>query len=243
MDNRERRRKKKKRGKTNAIERAFDDRASGSNEARARNGGRMQARAEIVPIRFDVEVDGKFLKDAFCWNAKESQEAVEEFVVGLIKDARLPQSFVAVMVDSMQRQINEFRMVEEKAKARALQETERLEVIKITLRCGTTSIQDSFVWDIFSKSEDDPELFARTLCRDLDLDERELAPPDRPQNQGGGLQQEEGALRTDPDPKVGRKGKEEGRAACRQIRPAAPLQARTRWRGWGYPAPERPALL
>jgi len=136
----------------------------------------MQARAEIVPIRFDVEVDGKFLKDAFCWNAKESQEAVEEFVVGLIKDARLPQSFVAVMVDSMQRQINEFRMVEEKAKARALQETERLEVIKITLRCGTTSIQDSFVWDIFSKSEDDPELFARTLCRDLELDERELAP-------------------------------------------------------------------
>ena len=45
----------------------------------------------IVPIRFDLEVDGKFLKDAFCWNAHESQDSLEEFAVGLIKDTNLPQ--------------------------------------------------------------------------------------------------------------------------------------------------------
>ncbi|QDZ19790.1 SNF5-like nucleosome-remodeling complex protein [Chloropicon primus] len=138
--------------------------------------GRQRGEATtMVPIRFDLEVDGKFLKDTFCWNAQESPASVEEFAVGLIKDMSLPQSFVAVVVDSMQRQINEFRVVEEKAKVRALHEPERLEVIKINLRCGTTSIKDSFVWDIFNTSEDDPERFARTLCKDLDLGERELA--------------------------------------------------------------------
>jgi hypothetical protein len=130
----------------------------------------------VVPIRFDLEVDGKFLKDAFCWNSSESDESLEEFAVGLCKDVKVPSTFVPVVVDAMRQQINEFRMVEEKAKARSLQEPERLEVIQIKLRSGTTSIEDQFVWDIFNRGHDDPERFAQVLCKDLDLDATKMKP-------------------------------------------------------------------
>ena len=137
----------------------------------------MAAPTEIlVPIRFDLEVDGKILKDTFCWDAgQQGEEGLEEFAVGLIRDERLPLSFFNVVVDSMRRQIAEFRVLEAKAKARSLQERERLELIQIDLRVGTTSIQDTFVWDIFNTSPDDPERFAENMCRDLELDERKLA--------------------------------------------------------------------
>ena len=147
---------------------------------RERAGGRAEEREsmteQLVPIRIDLEVDGKFLKDAFCWNAAESDDHLEDFAVGLCKDLKLPNTFVALVVDSMRQQISEFRVVEEKAKARMLQEPERLEVIRIKLRCGTTSIEDNFVWDIFNRSQNDPETFASVLCQDLKLDETKMAP-------------------------------------------------------------------
>ena len=51
----------------------------------------MAAPTEIlVPIRFDLEVDGKILKDTFCWDAgQQGEEGLEEFAVGLIRDERL----------------------------------------------------------------------------------------------------------------------------------------------------------
>lgn len=42
----------------------------------------------------------------------------------------LPRTFFPPVVDAMQEQVNAFRIVEEKVRARALHEPERLELIK-----------------------------------------------------------------------------------------------------------------
>ncbi|KAK8965735.1 Chromatin structure-remodeling complex protein BSH [Platanthera guangdongensis] len=50
---------------------------------------------------------------------------------------------------------------------------EKIVPLKLDLRVNNTVIRDQFLWDI-SNLESDPEEFARTLCKDLDIEDPEV---------------------------------------------------------------------
>ncbi|XP_072975625.1 chromatin structure-remodeling complex protein BSH isoform X2 [Typha angustifolia] len=132
---------------------------------------RMPTEENLVPIRLDIEVDGQRYKDAFTWNPDDPDSEVVSFSKRTVKDLKLPPTFMTHIAQSIQTQLAEFRSFE----GQEMHIKEKIVPIKIDLRVNNTVVRDQFLWDI-SNFESDPEEFARTLCKDLNIGDPEVGP-------------------------------------------------------------------
>ncbi|XP_020085681.1 chromatin structure-remodeling complex protein BSH isoform X2 [Ananas comosus] len=132
---------------------------------------RMPTAENLIPIRLDIEVDGQRYKDAFVWNPDDPDSEVINFAKRTVKDLKLPPTFVTQIVQSVQAQLAEFRSFE----GQDMHVKEKIVPLKIDLRVNNTVVRDQFLWDV-SNFESDPEEFARTLCKDLNIGDPEVGP-------------------------------------------------------------------
>uniref|UniRef100_A0A1D1XUZ8 Chromatin structure-remodeling complex protein BSH n=1 Tax=Anthurium amnicola TaxID=1678845 RepID=A0A1D1XUZ8_9ARAE len=132
---------------------------------------RMPTSENLVPIRLDFEVDGLRFKDAFTWNPSDPDSEVINFAKRTVKDLRLPPTFITHIAQSIQSQLAEFRSLE----GQEMHSTEKIVLLKLDLRVNNSVIRDQFLWDL-NNFDNDPEEFARTFCRDLNISDPEVGP-------------------------------------------------------------------
>uniref|UniRef100_A0A804KRW0 Bushy growth protein n=1 Tax=Musa acuminata subsp. malaccensis TaxID=214687 RepID=A0A804KRW0_MUSAM len=116
---------------------------------------RMPTAENFVPIRLDLDIDGQRFKDAFTWNPNDPDSEVNNFAKRTVKDLKLPPTFVTQIAQSIQTQLAEFHSYE----GQEMHIKEKIVPLK----------------DI-SNLESDPEEFARTFCKDLDIGDPEVGP-------------------------------------------------------------------
>ncbi|WMV54080.1 hypothetical protein MTR67_047465 [Solanum verrucosum] len=63
---------------------------------------RLPTTENLVPIRLDIEIDGKRFKDAFTWNASDPDSEVVVFARRTVKDLKFPTAFVTQIAQSIQ---------------------------------------------------------------------------------------------------------------------------------------------
>ncbi|OAE27355.1 hypothetical protein AXG93_441s1160 [Marchantia polymorpha subsp. ruderalis] len=122
-------------------------------------------------MRLDVEYEGRRLKDAFTWNVDDPDIEIYPFVRRMAKDLNLPSGFTPIIAQQMQTQLDEFRSLE----AQEMTTEERVQTLRLDLRVNNTVVHDQFLWDV-NNFDSDPEGFARGLCKDLELEDPEVAP-------------------------------------------------------------------
>jgi SWI/SNF-related matrix-associated actin-dependent regulator of chromatin subfamily B protein 1 len=132
---------------------------------------RMPTSENLIPIRLDIEIDGLRLKDAFTWNVNDPDSEIHVFVRRTIKDLKYPGTFITPIVQSIQAQLAEFRSFE----GQEMNTGQKVLPLKLDLRVNKTVIKDQFLWDV-NNLESDPEYFARVLCKDLEIEDREVGP-------------------------------------------------------------------
>ncbi|KAJ7204319.1 hypothetical protein O6H91_Y487000 [Diphasiastrum complanatum] len=142
----------------------------GGGHARPFTKFRMPTAENLIPIRLDIELDGQRLKDAFTWDTDDSQSEIMPFARLLVKDLNLPAGFTQQVVQSMQSQVAEFHLLQ----GQEMSTEEKVQVLKLDLRVNNLLIHDQFLWDV-SNFDSDPEGFARTFCKDLDIEDPEVA--------------------------------------------------------------------
>ncbi|PON64829.1 SNF5/SMARCB1/INI [Trema orientale] len=132
---------------------------------------RIPTAQNLVPIRLDIEVDGQRFRDAFTWNPCDPDSEIVVFAKRTVKDLKLPPVFVTHIASSIQSQLADFRSFE----GQDMYAGEKIVPIKLDLRVNHTLIKDHFLWDM-NNFESDPEEFAKTFCRDLGIQDPEVAP-------------------------------------------------------------------
>ncbi|KAI4364528.1 hypothetical protein MLD38_020606 [Melastoma candidum] len=125
----------------------------------------------LVPIRLDIEIDGQRYRDGFTWNPADPDSEVVVFAKRTVKDLQLPPAFITQIAQSIQSQLADFRSYE----GQDMYAGEKLVPIKLDLRVNNTLIKDQFLWD-FNNFDSDPEEFARTFCRELEIEDPEVGP-------------------------------------------------------------------
>ncbi|KAG7631608.1 SNF5/SMARCB1/INI1 [Arabidopsis suecica] len=130
---------------------------------------RMPTAENLVPIRLDIQFEGQRYKDAFTWNPSDPDNEVVIFAKRTVKDLKLPYAFVTQIAQSIQSQLSDFRAYE----GQDMYTGEKIIPIKLDLRVNQTLIKDQFLWDL-NNFESDPEEFARTLCKDLGVEDPEV---------------------------------------------------------------------
>eukprot|EP00166_Cyanidium_caldarium_P003129 ctg_302.g134 len=123
------------------------------------------AHEPLVPIRIDVQWNEARVVDAFTWNREDRSLTPEAFAELLVHDLQQPPELIAPIAASIREQLENYAGVDWRAQRNA---PERRQLITLDIRIGRVQLQDSFEWDV-SVPENDPEAFARGLCRDLGL--------------------------------------------------------------------------
>ena len=75
----------------------------------AQNTNTCQSNLQLIPIKLDLEFEGRRLKDLFLWDKNEPYQTLESFAKILLEEHNLPAVFENEIVSSMRKQINQFR--------------------------------------------------------------------------------------------------------------------------------------
>lgn len=113
----------------------------------------------MIPIRLDIDMQGRRLRDAFLWHKDESLCTPEIFAERLVCDEGLPWCFGKEIAAAIRRQIISHSSCKRKSISRHM-------VLDIVI--GDIAYHDEFEWDC-SCSRNDPVLFAKQTCKDLGL--------------------------------------------------------------------------
>ncbi|CAM8993078.1 unnamed protein product [Rhodiola kirilowii] len=132
---------------------------------------RIPTAENLVPIRLDIEIDGIRFRDVFTWNPNDPDQDVLVFARRTVRDLKLPPAFITQISQSIQHQLNEFRALE----GQDMYPGDKMVLIKLDLRVNHTLIKDQFLWDL-NNFESDPEEFAKTLCKDMNIKDPEVGP-------------------------------------------------------------------
>ena len=102
----------------------------------------------LVPIKLDIEAEGKKLKENFLWDRNEPYLTYESFAKILIEEHNLPAPlFEQEIINSMKKQINTvFRS--NTAPYKPLQDGEAIRILKLNVRIGHIILRDQLEWDI-----------------------------------------------------------------------------------------------
>jgi SWI/SNF-related matrix-associated actin-dependent regulator of chromatin subfamily B member 1 len=103
--------------------------------------GNCQPNLLLIPIKLEIEMQGRRLKDMFLWDKNEPYLTLEEFAKILMEEHNLPEVFEAEIISSMRRQIHAFKHYKQ-------MESELVRVIQINIRIGNIVLRDKFEWDI-----------------------------------------------------------------------------------------------
>ena len=122
----------------------------------------------MIPVKLDLEFEGRRLKDLFLWDKNEPYLNLESFAKILMEEHNLPAVFENEIVASMKKQIHQFRQYKQ-------MEGELLKVIQLNVRIGNVVLRDQFEWDI-NNPHNSPEDFAESLCSDLGLGAEFMLP-------------------------------------------------------------------
>ena len=121
---------------------------------------------DLVPIRLDMEIDGRKLRDVFTWNRNEKYITPEMFAELLCDDLQLnPQVFANAIAAQIRGQIEQ---TPSSVKEIFAGQTDKRVIIKLNIQVGNTSLIDQFEWDM-ADSNASPEFFAKQLCKELGL--------------------------------------------------------------------------
>ncbi|PKA54614.1 Chromatin structure-remodeling complex protein BSH [Apostasia shenzhenica] len=132
---------------------------------------RMPTASNLIPMRLDIESEGQRFKDSFTWNSSDPDSEVANFAKRTVKDLKLPPTFISQICQSIHSQIAEFRSYE----GQEMHIKEKIVPLKLDIRVNNSVIRDQFLWDI-SNLESDPEEFARTFCKDFEIEDPEVGP-------------------------------------------------------------------
>jgi SWI/SNF-related matrix-associated actin-dependent regulator of chromatin subfamily B protein 1 len=127
-----------------------------------------QPNLQMVPIKIDLELEGRRYKDLFLWDKNEPYLTLESFVKILIEEQNLPAVFENELISTIKKQINQFRQYKQ-------MDGELLKILQINVRIGNIVLRDQFEWDI-NNPHNSPEDFAESLCQDLGLDPEFMLP-------------------------------------------------------------------
>lgn len=117
--------------------------------------------SELVPIRIDVEKDGRRVHEAFCWDVQEPYFTPETFAALLCEDLSLPQPFQHEIADSIRKQMRRHERYRPMI-------PQCLKTLEIDLVIDNIAFKDRFVWDINNR-RNSPEAFAQCVCADMGL--------------------------------------------------------------------------
>jgi hypothetical protein len=58
---------------------------------------------QLIPIKLDLEFEGRRLKDIFLWDKNEPYQTLESFAKILMEEHNLPISFESEIISSMRK--------------------------------------------------------------------------------------------------------------------------------------------
>ena len=113
--------------------------------------------------------EGIKYKDNILWNLNEPYLTEDGIAHILAGDNNLPSSFEKEISSQIKRQINSYK------KFNKMDEKEIIKTIKLDILIGDLEYKDQFEWDI-ANPDNDPEEFAKNVCRDLGLGTEFVVP-------------------------------------------------------------------
>ncbi|KAK9825246.1 hypothetical protein WJX74_003084 [Apatococcus lobatus] len=122
---------------------------------------------DLLPVTLDLNHGGVRVTDQFCWGAGADVQTVEEFSLAYCRERCLPNVLYKLVKEAVLDQTSTL----DKSCSQAMRANsgECLERLSIDCCVGKNRLRDRVTWDIGS-SDQQPEAFAHSLCRDLGLD-------------------------------------------------------------------------
>ena len=112
----------------------------------------------MIPIRLDIDMQGRRLRDAFLWDEHNELCTPEIFASRLVCDEGLPRCFASAISKSIRRQVYS-------SSSRQPHNNNSLTTIVLDIVIGEITYHDVFQWDSSSSSI----MFAKKTCKDLKL--------------------------------------------------------------------------
>lgn len=101
-----------------------------------------------MPIKLDIESEGKKLRENFLWDKSEPYLTLESFAKILIEEHNLPAPlFEQEIINSMRKQINTVYR-SNTAPYKPIQDGEAIRILKLNVRIGHIILRDQLEWDI-----------------------------------------------------------------------------------------------
>jgi hypothetical protein len=139
-----------------------------ANDAMAQQQTGTQPNLQLIPVKIDIELEGRRYKDMFLWDKNEPYQTIDSFVKILIEEQNLPAVFESELISNIRKQVNQFRQYKQ-------MEGELVKVVQINVRIGNIVLRDQFEWDI-NNPHNSPEDFAESLVQDLGLGPEFMLP-------------------------------------------------------------------
>lgn len=130
-----------------------------------------------MPIKLDLDINSKKLRDIFLWDANDKSVTPEMFASIECNDFNLnPQYFLMPITESITSQLDAHAKQQEHASflassANNNQQSHQADLItiKVDIPIGHTCLTDCFEWDANCDDEAAPEQFAEKTCAELGL--------------------------------------------------------------------------
>lgn len=135
---------------------------------------------DLIPIRLELNVDGRTVTETFTWSRSESAVTPTDFATMLAADLSLPAQSVPEIAASMASQIESYgrdtmllpdslpRVFPAVNADQGFCVPEARYLLRINVRVGRVVLHDQFEWDI-ANPENSPEAFAFSVCADVGL--------------------------------------------------------------------------
>lgn len=120
----------------------------------------------LVPVRLDVRVQGRHVREAFCVEPSVEEPYIAHLAKELCSEVKLPKSCEQLLFVLIKDQIDKFQ--DGMPQMQLAEGGERIEVIKLNFNIGKTHVEDQFLWNV-GDPDADPETFAAVMCEDLKL--------------------------------------------------------------------------
>ncbi|OMJ87465.1 hypothetical protein SteCoe_10796 [Stentor coeruleus] len=117
--------------------------------------------SELVPIRIDIETEGRRFREFITWESKEPHFTPHSFAEIICEEQKLPQNFVKEITRTVEQKLSRYEKYHPG-------NYECLQVLEIEVRVDNLVLRDRFIWDI-NNVDNSPEAFAQSLCADLGL--------------------------------------------------------------------------
>ena len=117
--------------------------------------------SELVPMRIDIELEGRRLREFITWESQEPNFTPHFFAEVLCEEQKLPQAFAKEITRTIEQKLSRYEKYHPG-------NYECLQVLEIEVRVDNLVLRDRLIWDI-NNLENSPEAFAQMLCADLGL--------------------------------------------------------------------------